>query len=85
MSFALARPSFAVGMAGVVANAPSSASFARSALLRWLSDLRSPLNLRSVRLSGGVPDLLLSELSGRLMSRESGVLSRLMLETDLWL
>ena len=86
MSFDRTRPSLAVGLAvltaGVgVVKVASSASLARSGLLRWLRDLKSPL-FRSLRLSGGVPERLLDTLSGRL---KSGVRNRLMFDDDLWL
>ena len=87
MSLVRTRPSFAIGFVEVVDEAvtteESSASLARSRLLRWLSDRRSPLIFLSVRRSGGVPDALLFTLSGRC---NSGVRSRPVaeiFETDL--
>jgi hypothetical protein len=88
MSFALTRPSFAVGFEVFVlftveeVMAASSASLARSGLLCWLRDLRSPLNWRVLRRSGGVAERLLVALSGLLMS---GVRSLLMFDNDFWL
>src|SRR4051812_45973983 len=90
MSLARTRPSLAVGFAGLAAFnvdeveaaviPASSASLARSDLLRWPSDRRSAI-FRSLRRSGGVADecdRLLLTLSGR--SFGSGVRRRLIFE-----